>query len=604
MNAGARSAILFREAARASRQPRTYLVRVAFSAVLIGVILLVTAIGRTSADWWDPASFGSMGRNLFIGFVVVEILAAMVLAPAMVARSIIEEREERPIDLLVLTRLTPGQIFLSKLSSSLLVLTMIVMGATPILAIVTSLGGVSVVEVVAVSLDAVAALVILGVLGGFFSLFTRSQLLATGFAWLWALPVFLILPWFYALLVGGTDGATYLSPLYGTAARGWGAILPVFAFVPVLIRLLWTGSKIFALRASNAAVGRVFRSDVWGTRFWAVEGLTLFVGMFFVVPVGMGLAWSANAGTTVDQVQMVLGRGVVWVWAVFAISWLSWIYFRLGSEWVLVIDGLIRPDVSSAPGWKRRIRPPRIGINPVIWREIRPKMFATAGLMLGAWCIVLFGLFQSLLWLIPGAVLGIALVNFALGWFGATWLATSTIERERRDGTLELLLTTLLRPGQIVFGKLMSVLIATAPFFVIGAPLIVGGMPYASVWTGGNDAGWLALRGAMVLGWAIAFWLFVTVVSLTVAVKVRQPRMAFGINLVAPAVILLLPWMLYSAFNRGISGALLRTLVPVVAVQGPWWEPVFSTVGFFGLATCVLLALMWRFRPWLAKAEG
>ena len=78
------AAILLREAARSSRQWRTYAARVAFSGALISIVLLAIALGTTAIAWTDPGTWGETGRKIFVGFAAVVGLAAVVDLGALV----------------------------------------------------------------------------------------------------------------------------------------------------------------------------------------------------------------------------------------------------------------------------------------------------------------------------------------------------------------------------------------------------------------------------------------------------------------------------------------------------------------------------------------
>jgi ABC-type transport system involved in multi-copper enzyme maturation permease subunit len=615
-------AILLREATRSSRQVRTYVSRAVFSGILMAIVLATVGVGTEAIGWLgapDPATFGTMGRKLFLGFAGVEILIAMVLAPVMVSRAVIEEREERTIDLIVLTRLSPGQILLAKIASSLLVIGMIVLGGLPILGLVTSLGGVSVVEVVAVTLDAMAALVLLGMLGGFFALFTRSQALATGAALVWALPVFLVAPWLYAAGSAAVDGATHLSPLYGPAAVGWAALLPAIAYMPVMWRLMRIGTNVFAMRTASVTFGRLFDGAVWDTKGWLIEGGALLLTGLTVLPVGVVAAYTLMIAATssglppnwASSVMMFAARGTVWLWSVLFLSWSSWIYLRLGSEWVIALESMFTSSANPRDRKARGRTVVAIAGNPVMWRELRPRAFAGYTVAIIVWIVIMWAMFQSFLWIIPGGLLTIGLANAAAGWFGAAWLAASTVERERREGTLELLLTTTLSSPRVVLGKLAGVAMPTLPLVLVACPLIAIGVPQATlvslVQTNADfgEVVELGTRGLMVGVWAVAFWAFVTMFSFVVAIRVRKPRAAFGINLGVTAAILGIPWMLTVAFGTfQVVLIPLRVLVPIVTLRGPWWEPAFS-IGALSVAAVVLLAMTSRsLRPWVAASMG
>lgn len=617
--------ILWREAARASRQWRTYASRAAFSGVLMAIVLVAVGAGTQLVSYAgapDPANFGSMGRNLFIGFAVVQTLVAMVVSPLLTARAVIEEREERTLEIVVLSRITPRQIFLGKIASSLLLVATLVLGAMPVLSLVTSLGGVSVVEVVAATFDAMAALVVLGVLGAFFALFTRSQVLAAVAAMGFALPVFVVVPWLFVTAIADPNGATWVSPLYGTAATGWVSILPVVAFVPLINRALNIGSNVFAMRVAQASHGRLFRSEVWRQKWYLVELGALGLAAITIVPAAVVGSWTLMIGssgtsgpmTTLngDIAVAIATQGTVWLWTVFAISSAGWLYLRLGAEWVMALESMMAPATAAATKKSaRKPRPPAISGNPVLWHESRLRTFGSIGLALVMWILAMWGAFQSLVWVIPGGLLVIGAANAIAGWFVAAWLGVSTIERERREGTLELLLTSTMPNRRIVAGKVFGAAVPSLPLVLVAFPLLALGVPHASLLTlfDSNGIDWTstemieyAMRGATIGLWAISVWAFALAVAMAAAVRMPNPRQGYAVAFGAVGAMLLLPWMVSVAFDWFEPAAVATRLVlPILAIDAPWWEPLVPSIGLSFIAVFLAVLLVVQLRTWSAK---
>lgn len=618
--------ILWREAARASRQWRTYASRAAFSGVLMAIVLVAVGAGTQLVSYAgapDPANFGSMGRNLFIGFAVVQTLVAMVVSPLLTARAVIEEREERTLEIVVLSRITPRQIFLGKIASSLLLVATLVIGALPVLSLVTSLGGVSVVEVVAATFDAMAALVVLGVLGAFFALFTRSQVLASAAALGFALPAFVIVPWLFVTAIADPNGATWVSPLYGTAATGWFAVLPVVAFIPLINRALNIGSNVFAMRVAQASHGRLFRSEVWRQKWYLGELAGLGLAAITVVPAAMVGSWTLVIGTSGgsgpltsangDLALMLVTQGTVWLFTVMMISSMGWLYLRLGAEWVMALESMLAPNTSASqakrPAHKKR--PPAISGNPVLWHESRLQTFGSIGLALVMWVLAMWGAFQSLVWVIPGGLLVIGAANAIAGWLVAAWLGVSTFERERREGTLELLLTSTMPNRRIVIGKAFGAAVPSLPLVLVAVPLLAIGVPHASLLTlfDSNGIDWTSaemlgrgMRGLAIGLWAISVWGFSLSVAMAGAVRMPNPRQGYAVAFGAIGAMLLLPWMASVAFDWFEPAAVATRLVlPILAIEAPWWEPLLPAAGLSFVAILLGVLLVFQLRIWSAK---
>lgn len=618
--------ILWREAARASRQWRTYASRAAFSGVLMAIVLVAVGAGTQLVSYAgapDPANFGSMGRNLFIGFAVVQTLVAMIVSPLLTARAVIEEREERTLEIVVLSRITPRQIFLGKIASSLLLVATLVIGALPVLSLVTSLGGVSVVEVVAATFDAMAALVVLGVLGAFFALFTRSQVLAAAAALGFALPAFIVVPWLFVTAIAEPNGATWVSPLYGTAAIGWNAILPVLAFLPLINRALNIGSNVFAMRVAQASHGRLFRSEVWRQKWYLWELAALGFAAITIVPAAVVGSWTLMIGTSSgsgpiisvygDLALRIATQGTVWLWTVVAMSSSGWLYMRLGAEWVMALESMIAPSTGATQAKRpaRKKRQPAISGNPVLWHESRLQTFGSVGLALVMWVLAMWGAFQSLVWVIPGGLLVIGAANAIAGWLVAAWLGVSTFERERREGTLELLMTSTMPNHRIVVGKAFGVAVPSLPLVLVAFPLLAVGVPHASLLTlfDSNGVDWgsaemvgRVLRGASIGVWAISMWGFSLTVAMAAAVRMPNPRQGYAVAFGAIGAMLLLPWMASVAFDWFEPAAIAtRLMLPILAIDAPWWEPLLPSVGLSFIAVLLGVLLVFQLRTWSAK---
>jgi hypothetical protein len=611
-----RAALLFREATRTARQWRTYAGRAAFSGLLIGALLLVMSLGTLGATWFgdanDPSGLATVGRVLFTGFAVVEVGIATVMAPVVVARSVIEEQEDGTLDLVVLSRIPVRSILVGKVASRLLTLMTIVLGATPILSLLTTMGGVSVFEVVAVTLDALAAMVVLGALGGFFALFTRSQVIATASALAWAVPVFLFMPIAYATATFQLAAISHISPFYGTwATDGW-ALLSGVAFVPTVIRVARLSGRVFELKVASARYGRVFGGDTWRLRPWLYEGVALLVVSMTALPVAVALVWGSGmtllASSSLAGMSLVQAFGTlaVWAWFVWATSWCTWLVLRLGAEWVSALDTIVRPTGGVS---LRRRAEPQVGDNPVIWREVSWRALSVWGLGLLLWLLFLWLVFQSMVWLIPGGLFSIGVLNLGLAWFGTSWLATTTVETERREGTMDLLLTSTLPPWKIAVGKTLAVLLPTAPLMAIAAPLIALGLPYWSVvglWDSldGDVMAWEIVRGLAIAGWALVMWVFVAVISQIVALRSARPQTTYAVNAAWLGTVLLVPWMINVAFGfiapvRWVT----RWVMPLTAASGsPAVEPVLSAIVLSGLTVTGFVLMMRHYRRWHAES--
>ena len=142
----------------------------------------------------------------------------------------------------------------------------------------------------------------------------------------------------------------------------------------------------------------------------------------------------------------------------------------------VVIDRDLFPDKLFAPAKRTDLMPD--GTNPVLDKELRSEIFSQGTLMLRVVIQV------SMLLSIPLMAALLFLQSHRAGYYVAYVLAfnllvgpvfsAGSITQERERQTLSLLLTTLLRPGQIVFAKLMAALrVSTVLTFLLTEQLLL-----------------------------------------------------------------------------------------------------------------------------------
>src|SRR5271156_234962 len=142
----------------------------------------------------------------------------------------------------------------------------------------------------------------------------------------------------------------------------------------------------------------------------------------------------------------------------------------------VVIDRDLFPDKLFAPAKRTDLMPD--GTNPVLDKELRSEIFSQGTLMLRVVIQV------SMLLSIPLMAALLFLRSDKAGYYVAYVLAfnmlvgpvfsAGSITQERERQTLSLLLTTLLRPGQIVFAKLMAALrVSTVLTFLLTEQMLL-----------------------------------------------------------------------------------------------------------------------------------
>lgn len=86
---------------------------------------------------------GFVGRFLFQGMTLLMVTAVVMVVPGITALAIVGERERQTLGLLQVTQLTPLQLVLGKLSSSLSYFLLLVIAVAPIIALPLLFGGMS-----------------------------------------------------------------------------------------------------------------------------------------------------------------------------------------------------------------------------------------------------------------------------------------------------------------------------------------------------------------------------------------------------------------------------------------------------------------------------
>ena len=608
------TAVLWREGARTSRRWQTYALRAGFSAALLGLLLfgIWATTALTTTNWLDNTQTAYMGRALFIAFTVIQMVISLFMAPMMTSRAIVEERLEGTLDLLVLTPLRADALLASKVGSRLLLLVTVVLGSLPLLALVTTLGGVSITEVLLVTVGNVVTLLVMGVVGAYFGLFTKSPVIASLAAAGWALLAFLGLPGIYAVMAGAWSAPSHVSPFFASLGD-WSGLVLLLTYLPT-VWLTWRlGTRLFQLKMANAELRRFFSDEVWSTRSVMIGG-AVFGGLTLtILPLGIFMAWAhtvadGNATGGASWAMWLVGgggRALIFLWTQGLILLATWFYLRLGMDLVDAFEGML-DQMGRDRARRRKSRGHRISRNPVAWREARVSAWGRGGLpLLIGWGLVLFAVAQTGMWLLPGGLLTVGAANAVAATLLTVWLAAGSIEQERGGGTLSMLLVSTFSTWRLVFGKVLALAAPTLPVVLLSIPLILIGFPQLDMIQAfdRSDGGFLMLgsvtRGALTGVWLVAFWLASALASMLIALRVRNPSGAYGAAVGAVGSFLLIPSFLTWVLREWWLAALpFRLLVPVTAPSATALEILFSTALLVGLSVGMYVLLSLRIRSW------
>ena len=406
--------IFWNETMTAPRRARFFIARVAYGLLLLLVAAttwLVVQGTHSLRGLGDAARF----RETLLAILGPFQLALALFIPAVVtAGAISQEKDRRTLELLLLTRLTSGELVLGRLSSSLVGLLATMAAGLPLFACLPLLGGVSVEQVARVTLVTVATIIVSGSVGAVVA-FWRETTFQT-----LALVTLILVAW---LAAGEVVAA-------GAPGKIWAAtISPGRALLVAMVDP--------AIDAGLPIVGG------------PLAGFCLFSLVLTLITNGVAIARVRAWNTTREP----------------------WRRQAASAERESVI---VREDAAPlAPERaKTNHEPRRVWDWPVLWREMATwafgrKLVIVRALYLAAFAVAVWGSAapgNAAVSFVALAVLSLALIN-ALG--------VTSITMERDLGALDLLLVTDLTPREVVFGKLAGALYNTKEMVLAPVALCV-----------------------------------------------------------------------------------------------------------------------------------
>ena len=566
--------VVGRELIRSSRSLRTSLSRSAYAGILFLILVSVwlSHFGRGgNVESWQLAV---LGRQLFGGATGFGIFFVSFVTPLLVSQGIIDEREGETLELLSITRLSPGRILVGKILSSVLVIESILLGTLPVLVLAVSLGGVGLGEVFHVAVQLQVLLLVLAVVSAAFATAARGSFLPAALTWVWEFFLLLALPvTVHEFQFGlGNAGLWSYSPLVSLDSYQTLALGPL-----VLVLVLCPIVFLVARSTFRLHTGGLQPADdlSLSADFWRFQWLRsrLLVGTVLPATVAMGGGVVLNHKSY--QFAGTLSPGLLsWVWwalilgsllvAVAATVCLLYIGHRLARRaarrarrkigWREQAARFAQQDQDTE---KHGGRFSRLGSgrqvwrNPVLWREVMARV--RGGSLV--WVVVGSGLLLLLVFLgvassqnnpyqaRESCAVGSGWALF-IGWVLLIVFGTSSIADEIRRGTLPLLCTTPLSRFAVVRGKVAAVLVAVLPLLIVSVLCVVGAVvtelasgtfgvsqwdPDSSGPTGPTPA--YLVNAALVLLW-IPLVLLATVLSTVfVTTMAKTPTQAWRIGL-------------------------------------------------------------------------
>jgi ABC-type transport system involved in multi-copper enzyme maturation permease subunit len=544
--------IFAREFQTVPRRGRHYVTRVAYLGGLWVVALttwLATGGLAATVTLGDTARLGGL---LFQLLTLVQLALLLFFAALGAASAVAREKDRRTFLLLLITDLSDQEIVLGKLFGSLLPIAALALGAVPVLALLTLLGGVAIEQVVQSFVIVLATVLAAGSLGGLVALWRDRTFQSL------ALTVL-----FLVLYLSGVRGLVALSD------TTWLPSLDPFAALSAVSE----GSTGALLVVIGYAVG-LAAIALWRLLAWRRDrtltslALTVLVLVLYLTGVRSLVAVSGTnwlpqldpfaALRTVQDGSAVLAGGlsIPYRYALIMLG-LSLLLNGFG-VWRLrawnpsgepimqrehkeddpdavaqAKEDSDREKAHAAPGVARAV-----GRNPILWREIFTRAYGRRPLLVkSAYAIVLILICYSALpplfagaaprfaaayGLLPISVLSLLLVSAQ---------AATAITSERDTGALDLLLVTDLSAQEFIFGKLGGIAYNTKEYLL--PPLVLAGI-YASFGCLATPPEGMPERGAWlnveaflaVVGTLIVLQAFAMMLGIHVALRIPNSQMA------------------------------------------------------------------------------
>ncbi len=219
--------ILAVELVTTSRRTRYFVLRVLYAAALL-FALWVTHQEARGASSGDINSVAAFTAAFFGTFAVMQLMAILLIGPALAAGTIAQERERRTMEYLYATPLSNLEIVIGKLGGRVLQILCFILSGVPVLALAMLLGGIAprnIVSLTAITLSTVLFVTMVSIAVSAFTAKARDAIIRAYlvFFCLWVLP----LP---------AMALTFLSPTYAWTAPIVKQFLftnPVFNFMMI-----------------------------------------------------------------------------------------------------------------------------------------------------------------------------------------------------------------------------------------------------------------------------------------------------------------------------------------------------------------------------------
>jgi ABC-type transport system involved in multi-copper enzyme maturation permease subunit len=544
--------VFFLELRTAARRPRLLGLRALYATLLLLALGNIVAAERAPSGWTIPVTrVARLGEQFFWTLSFVQLLAVLLVTPALTAGTIAEEKEQRTLENLLTTDLANAEIALAKLTARLLLMVGLLLAGLPALTLCVGLGGVS-----AENLLAVLAI-------------TAIMLLETGALTLW-------------VSMYADRGHEAMQVVY-VAGVVLGLLPPLFALSPIP----WPGGVVGAvLRIVDQGLTGP-NPVVWLVQSWQT-GTPNWQAWVLVLTVNAALACVLIL-LAVRHIRHAALRPVSVSPARRTFGWLRLVRPRMGQRGVLWKE-LFTERSARGLGSATRTLPTIIGWGSLLW-----MLWAWAG-SLGPSPAGTRTPFQVFALLVEPPLL-------CIGLLGVVVRAATCISGERERGQWDSLLITPVSAGEVIWGKLAGCLWSMRWLWLL----------IALLWVLGLVCGQLRLVALVetlfvVIAVALCAATLGLLLSLCCKTSLRALIAAVGVSLLLSGGYLLFALPLFMPLGPGSEPpfGLLAPCVPfllvtsmVLGVQdvpnAPQLLATCTTGGtLYMTAWLILLAIVWR----------
>lgn len=411
-----------------SRRRRNYVLRFAYLALLTAFLVLVwlEEVEHSGSSVYRISRMARAGQTIVIFIIWFQFCATQIVAVIMLSTSISDEVYHRTLGLLMTTPINSFQIVMGKLFSKLLQLILLLAISLPLLAIVRVFGGVPWDYVISSLCITLTAVIFVGSLSLFFSIFSRRA---------------------YVVII-----VTILT------------LGVLFALLPFSAGMLW--NAITGDWPGRSLTATIFYHNPYGVLFFNTEMMMsprTAGGMpFFFWPLHCGIMLVASAVVLSLSVSMV--RKVALRQATGQLDVSS----RKSRSHKNAARGSVnQQDFTTAP---RRVTGP-----PVIWKELRFPLLGRRKIATFIGIFISLSMLFITYWLcLEERILDdeethiiYAIIFMGLGMLFTIILPATSITAEKESHSWPLLLTTTIDDRQILFGKFVGILRRCLPVWCI-----------------------------------------------------------------------------------------------------------------------------------------